>query len=180
MKLSEKICYCRKKAGISQEELAGRIGVSRQAVSKWETGDAEPELSKIKLLAGEFGVSIDWLLSDADHRTEKTEYEYNEGTNDAPSNWVESIPGVLGRLFRRFGWIGGVYAAIVGFAFMAIGGTARFISNQMLEGVGELSAFSVTPFNPVAVLGTVIMIFGAVLSAVGIVFAIILKVKSKK
>lgn len=38
MKLSEKIYYCRKKAGMSQEALAARIGVSRQAVSKWETG----------------------------------------------------------------------------------------------------------------------------------------------
>ena len=38
MKLSEQILYCRKCAGLSQEELAGRLGVSRQAVSKWETG----------------------------------------------------------------------------------------------------------------------------------------------
>lgn len=38
MKLSEKIYTCRKKAGWSQEELASRLGVSRQAVSKWETG----------------------------------------------------------------------------------------------------------------------------------------------
>ena len=38
MKLNEKICYCRRKAGLSQEALAERIGVSRQAISKWETG----------------------------------------------------------------------------------------------------------------------------------------------
>lgn len=38
MKLSEKIYYCRKQAGWSQEVLADRVGVSRQAVSKWETG----------------------------------------------------------------------------------------------------------------------------------------------
>ena len=38
MKLSEKILYCRKRAGLSQEALAERLGVSRQAVSKWETG----------------------------------------------------------------------------------------------------------------------------------------------
>ena len=38
MKLSEKIYNCRRKAGWSQEELAARLGVSRQAVSKWETG----------------------------------------------------------------------------------------------------------------------------------------------
>ncbi len=38
MKLNEKIYHCRKKAGLSQEALAERIGVSRQAISKWETG----------------------------------------------------------------------------------------------------------------------------------------------
>lgn len=54
MKLSEKILYCRKKAGWSQEALADKLGVSRQAVSKWETGEAEPELSKLKLLAAVF------------------------------------------------------------------------------------------------------------------------------
>lgn len=40
MKLSEKIYYCRKKAGKSQEALAEELGVSRQAISKWETGEA--------------------------------------------------------------------------------------------------------------------------------------------
>ena len=40
MKLNEKILYCRKRLGLSQEALAERIGVSRQAVSKWETGDS--------------------------------------------------------------------------------------------------------------------------------------------
>lgn len=40
MNLSEKIYQCRRKAGLSQEALAERLGVSRQAVSKWETGDS--------------------------------------------------------------------------------------------------------------------------------------------
>ncbi len=38
MKLNDKIYYCRKRSGLSQEELAERLGVSRQSVSKWETG----------------------------------------------------------------------------------------------------------------------------------------------
>ena len=75
MKLNEKILYCRKRLGLSQEALAERIGVSRQAVSKWETGDAEPEISKLRSLAQVFGVTTDWLLSDAepDEQHNKTE-----------------------------------------------------------------------------------------------------------
>ena len=75
MTLGQRISLYRKKLNISQEELGARLGVSRQAVSKWETGEAEPELSKIKALASEFDVSLDWLLSDADPREEKATYE---------------------------------------------------------------------------------------------------------
>ena len=47
MKLNEKIIYCRKKAGLSQLDLADLLGVSRQSVSKWETGESNPEITKI-------------------------------------------------------------------------------------------------------------------------------------
>ena len=66
MNLSEKIQLCRKQAGLSQEALAEKLNVSRQAVSKWETGAAEPELSKLRALAAAFGVTADWLLSEED------------------------------------------------------------------------------------------------------------------
>lgn len=64
MTLSEKILYCRKRCALSQEVLAEKIGVSRQAISKWETGEAAPELSKLALLAKTFGVTADWLISE--------------------------------------------------------------------------------------------------------------------
>ena len=64
MKLYEKITLYRKKNGLSQEELAEKIGVSRQAVSKWETGDALPEITKLKALAETFNVTVDFLLDD--------------------------------------------------------------------------------------------------------------------
>ncbi|MDE7003668.1 MAG: helix-turn-helix domain-containing protein, partial [Oscillospiraceae bacterium] len=63
MKLNEKILYYRKAAKLSQEELAAQVGVSRQAVSKWELGDATPEVDKLLLLARAFGVTTDELLS---------------------------------------------------------------------------------------------------------------------
>ena len=66
MNLSEKIQLCRKRAGLSQEALAEKLNVSRQSVSKWETGAAEPELSKLRALAAAFGVTADWLLSEED------------------------------------------------------------------------------------------------------------------
>lgn len=63
MKLCEKLYELRRAAGLSQEELAERLNVSRQAVSKWENGAAQPELSKLVELSRLYGVIVDVLLS---------------------------------------------------------------------------------------------------------------------
>ena len=64
MILADKIIELRKKAGYSQEELAEKMGVSRQSVSKWEGALSIPDLDKILLLSEIFGVSTDYLLKD--------------------------------------------------------------------------------------------------------------------
>ncbi len=62
MNLADRIQTLRKEKGISQEELAEQAGVSRQAVSKWESGQSTPELEKLVMLSGYFGVTTDYLL----------------------------------------------------------------------------------------------------------------------
>lgn len=64
MILADKIIRHRKKNGWSQEELADKLNVSRQAVSKWESAQSIPELEKILALAYLFGVSTDYLIKD--------------------------------------------------------------------------------------------------------------------
>ena len=64
MKLANKIERLRKIRGWSQEELANKIGVSRQAVFKWESGANMPDIEKIKKLVDLFKVSYDFLLDD--------------------------------------------------------------------------------------------------------------------
>ena len=64
MKLSEKIVRLRKSRGMSQEALAEALGVSRQAVSRWEVGSALPDASNLLQLSRLFGVSADYLLND--------------------------------------------------------------------------------------------------------------------
>lgn len=64
MILADKIMELRKRAGWSQEQLAERLGVSRQSVSKWESAQSIPDMSKILQLSGLFGVSTDYLLKD--------------------------------------------------------------------------------------------------------------------
>ena len=65
MNFSEKLIRLRKLEGISQEELASYLEVSRQAVSRWEQGTALPDAGNLLKLRQRFGVSVDWLLEDA-------------------------------------------------------------------------------------------------------------------
>ena len=62
MTIAERIMILRKTKGYSQEELADQIGVSRQAVSKWESGQSSPDLEKVILLSDFFEVTTDYLL----------------------------------------------------------------------------------------------------------------------
>lgn len=62
MSFAQNIQYLRKLRGITQEELSDLVGVSRQSVSKWETGDAFPETEKIMQLCDIFNVSMDVLM----------------------------------------------------------------------------------------------------------------------
>lgn len=64
MILADKIIEERKKNGWSQEELASKLGVSRQAVSKWESSGSIPDLQRILLMSELFGVTTDYLLKD--------------------------------------------------------------------------------------------------------------------
>ena len=64
MILADKIMTLRKKAGWSQEELAGQLGVTRQSVSKWEGAQSVPDLDKVVQMSRLFGVSTDYLLKD--------------------------------------------------------------------------------------------------------------------
>lgn len=64
LQLYGKIQARRKALGLSQEELAQRMGVSRQSVTKWETGLSAPDLDRLVELADTLGVSLDYLLRD--------------------------------------------------------------------------------------------------------------------
>ena len=80
MILADKIIKLRKKNGWSQEELADKMNVSRQAVSKWESAQTIPDLEKILQLSLLFGVTTDYLLKD--------EIENEELTNDTSSDTI--------------------------------------------------------------------------------------------
>ena len=76
MKFSEKLFQLRKKAGMSQEELAEQLEVSRQAISRWEMGTAMPDAPNLLRISTLFGISVDYLLHDSYESDNDTGYFY--------------------------------------------------------------------------------------------------------
>lgn len=64
MNLPAKLAFLRKETGFTQMELAEKLKVSRQAISKWEVGTAVPSTDNLKVLSELYGVSVDYLLND--------------------------------------------------------------------------------------------------------------------
>lgn len=71
MTLGERIAQARKQAGLSQEQLGEKLGVSRQAISKWESGQNNPDVAYVAEMCRLFGISSDWLLLGLENAQEK-------------------------------------------------------------------------------------------------------------
>ncbi|MBE6651403.1 MAG: phosphoglucosamine mutase [Ruminococcaceae bacterium] len=104
MTLSEKITQLRIRAGMSQEELAERVSVSRQSVSKWEIGQALPQLDKVVLLSEIFGISTDELLKDKNplKSTKKNKYFGTDGFRGESNIELTSMHAY--KIGRFLGW----------------------------------------------------------------------------
>ncbi len=91
--LSERIYTFRRKSGLSQEQLAEKIGVSRQAISKWESGTSTPELEKLLALSDCFHITLDELVKGEAADQEASEAPSKPGENEV-SKGVEMKVGI--------------------------------------------------------------------------------------
>lgn len=83
---ANRLLQYRKKHNLSQEELANKIGVSRQAVSKWERAEASPDTDNLILLAEIYGVSLDELLKGETNNSSKSEAEQETVSEESADN----------------------------------------------------------------------------------------------
>ena len=93
--LSEKLYKLRKNSGLSQEQLAEQLNVSRQAISKWEQGTAVPESEKLISISNYFGVTVDYLLKEDTADTTNTTAEVMEEKTKMMAGIVICIAGVV-------------------------------------------------------------------------------------
>jgi len=92
MELKDRLVQVRKLRGMNQEELAERVGVSRQAVSKWETGEAMPDCVKLMALADALEVSMDYLCGREGEQISAPELLENPEPAAIPETAPKKVP----------------------------------------------------------------------------------------
>lgn len=206
MNLHEKIYELRKNEGYSQETLSEKLGVSRQSVSKWETGESVPEIDKIVALSKIFSVTTDYLLND-DYE-DKTENEtVKEDTVSVELKDIEAVKETVKNKTPKYAWLVGVLLAIIGVSVLLkvlipVAATSMFmvntnaevieaqtvvsqeyfgsdVSDVTIENYGEASATAATGvlFWNILLIILPSLLGGVGLAAVGIVLAVKLKRK---
>ena len=105
MKLSKKLYSLRKKNGLSQEQLAEQLNVSRQAISKWESGASIPESEKLIAISAYFNVSVDFLVKDAIEVCNAVETAPRTTRTDATVRHIGLGLCILGFIFLIVGGI---------------------------------------------------------------------------
>lgn len=91
MSLGNSLFDARKKKGLSQEEVAEKLGVSRQTISKWETEETVPDIYQAKKLAKIYGLSLDELIdADLDQKEIEEVIKNTDEKKEAKINWTNA------------------------------------------------------------------------------------------
>lgn len=93
MSLAEKITCLRKRNFLSQEELSERLGVSRQAVSKWEAAESVPDIENLVRICGLFGVSVDFMVKDGCGTAEFAADDVRSAERNSSATSTETVNG---------------------------------------------------------------------------------------
>ena len=97
MKFGDKLILLRKKKGLSQEELAEKLGVSRQSVSKWESNNTYPETDKIIQICNIFDCSMDDLINDKVTDINQASRKNKINWNDAKESFLDFITKTINK-----------------------------------------------------------------------------------
>lgn len=165
MTLGQKLRLLRKEKGISQEKLAEQLGVSRQAVSKWELDITLPETENIIKIGNIFDVSYDYLLRE--DMEEKSCFPGKKHNEEKNNGYADSI--IL--FVKKYGYFGG-YALSAVSAYCLVGYAIALAAVMgMTNFTGEISGMTaVISTGPLAGAGAIkaMLVFYIVLSLLGI------------
>lgn len=160
MILAEKVMTLRKKKGWSQEELAEKLNISRQSVSKWESGASIPDIDKIISLSGLFGVSTDYLLKDEMETEEISEREIECQESGVKCVSVEEADSFM-RLKRKLAVPAGLGTALCVLSpvpMLLLAGMTEFTDSRVTEDMA--GGFGVTVLLILLAVGVGILVHG--------------------
>lgn len=145
MKLSEKLHSLRKKSGLSQEELAEKLDVSRQAISKWESGVSVPESEKLIVISSYFNVSVDYLLKDGIESPTPKEPKAYESKSEAIIKYI------------------GLALCILGFLFLVAWGIVMIANPSISDNVANSSAITIDGRGILLIICLILVATGVIL-----------------
>lgn len=148
MALSEKLYTLRKKSGLSQEQLAEHLGVSRQAISKWESGQSVPESDKLIIISNYFKVSLDYLLK------EDAEQQVIPNVSQADHSLQTS---------DKTKWLLGIISCIGGIICLIIWGLLSILNPDVSNQLSESSMIHIDGYGIFLILCIVAIVVGAIL-----------------
>ena len=136
MNIADRIQNLRKSKGISQEELADIISVSRQAVSKWESGQSTPDIEKIILLSDYFETTTDYLLKGI------------ESAKETGNKWDAKVFSIAGTTINAIGLVLAIMIWSVRYSAYTVGlgiivmllGTGVFLTGQIIDTKDKIKA----------------------------------------
>lgn len=129
MNIADRVQNLRQAKGISQAELADKIGVSRQAVSKWESEQSIPDIEKIVIMSDYFEVTTDYLLKGIEPKPSKTENRPDAGVFAIIGTAINFIGLIAAIAVWRMEQISSAVA--VGLVLMAVGCAGFAIGQQI-------------------------------------------------
>ena len=148
MALSEKLYTLRKKSGLSQEQLAEQLNVSRQAISKWESGTSIPESDKLISISNYFNVSLDYLMKE-DNAQSKDESQTEKTVSAQAADRTQKSVGFTI-------CIGGIICLIVW-------GLLSMLNPSASDRISESSMITIDGNGVFLILSVVAIVVGAVL-----------------
>lgn len=148
MALSEKLYMLRKKSGLSQEQLAEQLNVSRQAISKWESGQSIPESDKLITISKFFNITLDYLLKEDAEKEVSSDSGREDSSLQSPD---------------RTKWLLGIIVCVGGIACLLIWGILSIFNPSVSDQLSDASVIHIDGNGIFLILSIVAVVIGAIL-----------------
>ena len=159
MELSKKLYQLRKQQGLSQEQLAEHLNVSRQAISKWESGTATPETDKLLAISNFFQVSLDYLMKESIEASDTSTAmpkPVNDSGQEVPFAETQQSPSAPAGTHAP-----GIILSIGGILALCIWGISSILHPENLEQLGASSMITIDGNGIFLLLCIATILFGA-------------------